>query len=116
MAIAMRDRFDELAAGWSRLGYELGLGIGIASGFATLGRIGFEGRYDYGMIGTAVIVAQRLSAAAEAGQILLNPRVHAAVEDADRDRAGRRAPAEGIQSRHSDGERRCRCAGRRFAR
>jgi len=80
LAIAMRDRFAELAAGWSRLGYELGLGIGIASGYATLGRIGFEGRYDYGMVGTAVIVAQRLSAAAEAGQILLNPRVHAAVD------------------------------------
>jgi class 3 adenylate cyclase len=80
MAVAMRDRFVDLAARWSRLGYELGLGIGIASGYATLGRIGFEGRYDYGMVGTAVIVAQRLSAAAEAGQILLNPRVHAAVE------------------------------------
>jgi adenylate cyclase len=80
MAVAMRDRFATLAAGWSKLGYELGLGIGIASGYATLGRIGFEGRYDYGMVGTAVIVASRLSSAAEAGQILLNPRAHAAVE------------------------------------
>jgi adenylate cyclase len=80
MAIAMRQRFAQLGAGWSRLGYELGLGIGIATGYATLGRIGFEGRYDYGMVGTAVIVAQRLSAAAEANQILLNPRAHAAVE------------------------------------
>jgi adenylate cyclase len=80
MSIAMRDRFATLAARWSRLGYELGLGIGIATGYATLGRIGFEGRYDYGMVGTAVIVASRLSSAAEAGQILLNPRAHAAVE------------------------------------
>jgi adenylate cyclase len=80
LALAMRDRFDELNAGWARLGYELGLGIGIATGYATLGRIGFEGRYDYGMVGTAVIVASRLSSAAEAGQILLNPRTHAAVE------------------------------------
>jgi len=81
MAISMRERFATLAAGWSRLGYELGLGIGIASGYATLGRIGYEGRYDYGMVGTAVIVASRMSSAAEANQILLNPRTHAAVED-----------------------------------
>jgi class 3 adenylate cyclase len=80
LALAMRDRFDELNVGWTRLGYELGLGIGIATGYATLGRIGFEGRYDYGMVGTAVIVASRLSSAALAGQILLNPRTHAAVD------------------------------------
>ena len=80
MAMAMRERFAAVAARWSRLGFELGLGIGIATGYATLGRIGFEGRFDYGMIGTAVIVAARLSSAAEAGQILLNPRTHAAVE------------------------------------
>jgi class 3 adenylate cyclase len=80
MAVAMRDRFAPLAAKWSKLGFELGLGIGIATGYATLGRIGFEGRYDYGMVGTAVIVASRLSSAAEGGQILLNPRAHAAVE------------------------------------
>jgi class 3 adenylate cyclase/CheY-like chemotaxis protein len=81
MSIAMRDMFGTLAARWSKLGYELGLGIGIATGYATLGRIGFEGRYDYGMVGTAVIVASRLSSAAEANQILLNPRAHAAVEE-----------------------------------
>jgi adenylate cyclase len=80
LAVAMRDRFAALNDRWARLGYELGLGIGIASGYATLGRIGFEGRYDYGMVGTAVIMASRLSSAAEAGQILLNPRTHAAVE------------------------------------
>ena len=81
MAIAMRERFGGLAARWSKLGYELGLGIGIATGYATLGRIGFEGRYDYGMVGAAVIVASRLSSAAEANQVLLNPRAHAAVEE-----------------------------------
>jgi class 3 adenylate cyclase len=80
MAVAMRETFAVLSAKWARLGYELGLGIGIATGYATLGRIGFEGRYDYGMVGTAVIVASRLSSAAEADQILLNPRAHAAVE------------------------------------
>ena len=81
MAIAMREKFGALTTRWSKLGYELGLGIGIAAGYATLGRIGFEGRYDYGMVGTAVILASRLSSAAEANQILLNPRAHAAVED-----------------------------------
>ena len=81
MAMAMRDRFAGLGARWAKLGFELGLGIGIATGYATLGRIGFEGRYDYGMVGTAVIVAARLSSAAEAGQILLNPRAYAAVEE-----------------------------------
>jgi adenylate cyclase len=82
MAIAMRQRFDELAAGWARRGNELGFGIGIATGYATLGRIGFEGRYDYGMVGTSVIIASRLSSAAAAGQILLAPQAHAAVGDA----------------------------------
>jgi adenylate cyclase len=81
MAMAMRERFSELSARWSKLGFELGLGVGIATGYATLGRIGFEGRYDYGMVGTAVIVAARLSSAAAANQILLNPRARAAVED-----------------------------------
>jgi adenylate cyclase len=81
MAVAMRTMFESLSAKWARLGFELGLGIGIATGYATLGRIGFEGRYDYGMVGAAVIVASRLSSAAEANQILLNPRAHAAVDE-----------------------------------
>ena len=80
MAVAMRERFDEMARGWRKRGYELGFGVGIATGYATLGRIGFEGRYDYGAIGNVVILAQRLSAEAKAGQILLSQRVHAAVE------------------------------------
>jgi class 3 adenylate cyclase len=81
MAVAMRERFASLAGRWAKLGFELGFGVGIATGYATLGRIGFEGRYDYGMVGAAVIVASRLSSAAEAGQILLNPRAYAAVEE-----------------------------------
>jgi class 3 adenylate cyclase len=81
MAVAMRERFGTLAARWAKLGFELGFGVGIATGYATLGRIGFEGRYDYGMVGAAVIIASRLSSAAEAGQILLNSRAHAAVEE-----------------------------------
>jgi len=81
MAVNMREMFAGMAAKWARLGFELGFGVGIATGYATLGRIGFEGRYDYGMVGAAVIVASRLSSAAEANQILLNPRAHAAVED-----------------------------------
>jgi adenylate cyclase len=80
MAVAMRERFEELASVWGGRGHKLGFGVGIATGYATLGRIGFEGRYDYGMVGMAVIVASRLSSAAEAGQILLAPRSHAAVE------------------------------------
>jgi class 3 adenylate cyclase len=80
MACAMRERFAELAKGWARKGYELGFGVGIATGYATLGRIGFEGRYDYGAIGNVVILAQRLSAEAKAGQVLVSQRVLAAIE------------------------------------
>jgi adenylate cyclase len=78
----MRERFGVLSSAWRKRGYELGLGIGIASGFATLGRIGFEGRYDYAAIGNSVILASRLSDAAAAGQILISQRVYAVIEDA----------------------------------
>ena len=80
-ASAMRDQFGALSAAWRKRGYELGLGIGIAAGYATVGRIGFEGRYDYGAVGTCVILASRLSSAAPAGQILISQRVMAVVED-----------------------------------
>jgi class 3 adenylate cyclase len=80
MAIGMRDRFKVLADGWRKRGYELGFGVGIATGYATLGRIGFEGRYDYGAIGNVVILASRLSSQAAEGQILLSQRAHAVVE------------------------------------
>jgi adenylate cyclase len=81
MADAMRARFAELSLGWHKLGYELELGIGIATGYATLGRIGFEGRYDYGAIGNVVILASRLSSEARPNQVLLSQRSFAAVED-----------------------------------
>ena len=81
LAVAMRDRIGELAAGWRKRGYELGLGGGIAVGYATLGRIGFEGRYDYGALGSVTNLAARLSDEATAGQILLSQRTYAALED-----------------------------------
>ena len=80
-ACEMRERFAALSQAWRKRGYELGLGIGIATGYATIGRIGFEGRYDYGAVGTSVILASRLSSAAKADQILISQRVMAAVED-----------------------------------
>jgi GAF domain-containing protein len=80
-ALQMRDRFAELAAGWHRRGYDLGLGIGISVGYATLGRIGFEGRYDYAGVGAVTNLAARLSSAAAAGEILVSQRLYAMVED-----------------------------------
>jgi adenylate cyclase len=80
MAVEMREAIDELAAGWSKRGFELGFGMGIAHGYATLGRIGFEGRFDYSAIGTVVNLAARLCAQALAGQILIDPKVYTAVE------------------------------------
>jgi adenylate cyclase len=80
MAAAMRDRVAQLAVGWGRLGHDLGFGVGIAQGYATLGRIGFEGRFDYAAIGNVTNLAARLCAVAEAGQILVSRRVFHAVE------------------------------------
>ena len=71
-----------MTATWSRLGHEIGFGIGIAHGFATLGTIGYEGRFDYAAIGTVSNVASRLCDEAKPGQILISPRVLMAVEDA----------------------------------
>jgi adenylate cyclase len=81
MALAMRDSFATIAVPWKRKGYDLGLGFGIAVGYATLGRVGYEGRYDYAAIGNVTILASRLSARAEGGQILISQRLNAAVED-----------------------------------
>ncbi len=80
-AVALRARVRELAEGWGRRGHDLGLGVGIAQGFATLGRIGFEGRFDYAAIGTVTNVAARLCDAAQAWQLLVSQRVQSAVED-----------------------------------
>jgi len=81
MAIGMRGTISALIEKWRRLGHELGFGIGIAHGFATLGTIGFEGRFDYAAIGTVSNVASRLCDEAKPGQILISPRVLMAVED-----------------------------------
>jgi class 3 adenylate cyclase len=81
MAVAMRDRVAALSDRWRKRGYALGVGIGIAQGYATIGAIGFEGRWDYGAIGTVTNLAARLCAEARAGQILLSARVASEVED-----------------------------------
>ena len=80
MAVEMRTAVAELAAGWHKHGHDLGFGMGIAHGYATLGRIGFEGRFDYSAIGTVVNLAARLCSQAQAGQILIDPKVYAAVD------------------------------------
>jgi class 3 adenylate cyclase len=82
MALEMREAIGELMERWHRLGHDLGFGIGIANGYATLGTIGFEGRFDYAAIGTVSNVASRLCDEAQPGQILISPRVLLAVEDA----------------------------------
>lgn len=80
MALAMQARFRELAVGWRKRGYDLDLGIGIAAGYATLGKIGFEARWEYSAVGSVVNLASRLCDEAQGGQILLGPRAYAAVE------------------------------------
>jgi class 3 adenylate cyclase len=81
MALAMRQRVQELADSWQRRGHELAFGIGIAQGYATLGRIGFSGRFDYASIGSVTNLAARLCAEATPWQILITQRVNAAAED-----------------------------------
>jgi adenylate cyclase len=81
MALAMRQRVQELADGWRRRGYELAFGVGIAQGYATLGRIGFAGRFDYASVGSVTNLAARLCAEAAPWQILITQRVNAAAED-----------------------------------
>ena len=78
MTVAMRDGVDELAARWRKRGHELHAGLGIAQGYATIGAIGFEGRLDYGAIGTVTNLAFRLCAEAATGQILISQGVYAA--------------------------------------
>jgi class 3 adenylate cyclase len=81
-AVDMRQAIGALTEKWCRLGHDLGFGIGIAHGYATLGTIGFEGRFDYAAIGTVSNVASRLCDEAKPGQILISPRVLMALEDA----------------------------------
>ena len=81
MAIAMRNRLEALRIQWSKRGYELGAGIGIATGYATLGLVGFERRNDYAAIGTVTNLAARLCGEAQHGQILVTERVRHFVEN-----------------------------------
>jgi len=80
MALAIRERVGRMAQDWVKRGYELSLGIGIAQGFATIGAIGFEGRWDYSAIGTVTNLAARLCGEVPGDQILIAQRVYAGVE------------------------------------
>jgi adenylate cyclase len=80
MAVVMRERVQKLSAGWRKQGWDLALGVGIAQGYATIGAIGFEGRWDYGAIGTVTNLAARLCGEAKGGQILVSSRVASTVE------------------------------------
>ena len=80
MAVEMRGDVVGLAGKWRKHGHDLGFGVGIAQGYATLGRIGFEGRFDYAAIGTVVNLAARLCSEAGDGQILIDRKVQAAIE------------------------------------
>jgi class 3 adenylate cyclase len=82
MALDMQAKVAALMEGWRKFGHELGFGMGIAHGYATLGRIGFEGRFDYSAVGSVVNLAARLCAEARSGQILIDPKVRTAVEAA----------------------------------
>jgi adenylate cyclase len=81
MAVTMRDRVAEMIAKWRKRGYDLDFGVGIAQGYATIGAIGFEGRWDYGAIGTVTNLAARLCGEAKPGQILISQRLLGTVED-----------------------------------
>ncbi len=82
LAVEGREAVERLNAGWQRQGIELpGLGVGVAKGYATLGRIGFDTRYDYAAIGTVTNLGARLCGEAKPGQIIISQRVAAEVED-----------------------------------
>jgi adenylate cyclase len=96
MAVEIRERMQAVTDAWRRNGFDLDAGIGIAEGYATLGRVGFEGRFDYRATGSVVNLASRLCSQALGGQILLSP---ARLCDRDRPggrRTGRPTPAQGI--------------------
>jgi adenylate cyclase len=81
MALAMREQVRQLTAKWRKMGYELDFGVGIAQGYATIGGIGFEGRWDYGAIGTVTNLASRLCGEARPSQILVSQRLLGTVEE-----------------------------------
>jgi adenylate cyclase len=81
MALAMRERVKELTVKWRKLGHELDFGVGIAQGYATIGAIGFEGRWEYGAIGTVPNLASRLCGEAKPGEILVSQRVLGSLDE-----------------------------------
>jgi len=80
MSFAMREHATTLSRGWRKRGHELGFAVGIAQNYATIGNIGFEGRFQYSAIGNVANLANRLCGEAREGQILVSQRVYAAVE------------------------------------
>ena len=106
LALDIRERFKDISAEWRRRGHVLEVGIGIATGYATMGRIGFEGRYDYGGVGNAIILASRLSGEAVAGQILIAARTYAAIDEAA-------APSRSASASSRASAGRCRSTRRR---
>ena len=87
-----------LAKGWLKRGFKLGIGIGIAAGYATLGRIGFDKRFDYAAIGTVTNLAARLCGEAASGQILMSQRVATTVEGAASVRLLEERTLKGLQA------------------
>jgi len=81
LAVAMQKSVQDLIFGWHRRGYDVGFGVGLASGTATVGRIGYESRFEYTAIGSVVNLASRLCASAADREILTNDQVAAAVKD-----------------------------------
>ena len=97
MSLAMREQVSELVQQWRRLGYDLDLAIGIAQGYATIGAIGFEGRWDYGAIGSVTNLAARLCGEAGPGQILVTQRVATTTEKMARTESVGELPLKGFQ-------------------
>ena len=81
MAVEMQANGKDLCKEWKRKGYDLALGIGVSAGYATMGTIGFEGRMEYGIVGNVPILAARLSSKAKGGQILIDQKTLAKIED-----------------------------------
>ena len=98
MALAMQARVGHSRRGWRKRGYDLQMGMGIAQGFATFGAIGFEGRIDYGAIGTVTNLAARLCGEARGGETLLAQRVMAALDGAFKVEPVGRTRAQGLSA------------------
>lgn len=81
MALTLRERFGAVRANWAKRGYTLDLGMGLTTGYATLGAIGFEGRRDYAVIGSIANLAARLCGEAKGGQILTHQKALGRVDE-----------------------------------